>query len=152
MSQPYSINLSTSRSTHPQPSSLLLLHLPSSCTPAHLPAFSFQLTIDSTCPTLLLEIHTLKTHTLSHTLIKQQFSGCLFSRYTSKIKSPAGENWGRGKSETLKQLNYKNNAARLIGFPSKFALRYGMNLRGEKWGERLEDSKRTKGCFSVLAS
>jgi len=30
------------------------------------------------------------------------------------------------------QANYKNNAAGLIGFSSKFAVQCGMNLNGEK--------------------
>lgn len=43
-------------------------------------------------------------NTHSYTLIKQQLSGSLFSRYTSKIKSPAGENWG-GREKGRRQRN-----------------------------------------------
>ena len=89
-------------------------------------------------------------HMSTHTLIKQQFSGALFSTYTSKIKSPAGENWERERERESRvrqrdQLNYKNNAAGLIGFSSKFVLQCGMNLNGEKCEKRLEDLWKTKG-------
>lgn len=125
MSQPDSINLTTSHSANPQPSFLLLLHLLPH--PPHSVASKVQM-------------HTL-THT-HNTLIKQQFSGSLFSRYTSKIKSPAGENLGEGRERKKKekngarqrdQLNYKNNAGWINWlFFSRVEPQCGMNLNGEE--------------------
>lgn len=76
------------------------------------------------------------THKHTHacaTLIKQQFSGSLFSRYTAKIRSPAGENWGgKDKKKTAKSQteirNYLNNAATVIAFPWKVRARRRMDL------------------------
>lgn len=151
MSQPYSINLSTSHSNHPHPSfTCLPSPLPFSLVSPYLRRGNARHIHADSHVQPKVHMHTLK-HT--HTLIKQQFSGSLFSRYTSKIKSPAGENWGKREREKNRvrqrdQLNYKNNAAGLIGFSSKFVLQCGMNLNGEKWEKRLVDlRKETKGRF-----
>lgn len=91
------------------------------------------------------------------TLIKQQFSGSLFSRYTSKIKSPAGENWGGGGgggerkekkekwSETERSVELQKQYGRInwLSFESQTPVR-----NESKWSERRETgSVESKGCF-----
>lgn len=172
MSRPYSINLSTSQSARPHPSSFLLLHLPSiphSCLPP-LPSSVPPLSLFTPCqwrthgkggihrddmPVECTDTHShAHRNTHSYTLIKQQLSGSLFSRYTSKIKSPAGENWGgrekgrRQKNKTVwdREISWITKAMQLdwLAFLPKF-LQCGMNLNGEKWEKRAGGFAETEG-------
>lgn len=154
MSQPYSISLSTSRSTHPQPSFLLLLHLPSSHTPHRRDLWENKAYAQAAVLTRLPKI---QLHALTRALIPWLNSSSLALSFpgTPQRSSPqlerTGERERKGRGENRvrqrDQLNYKNNAGGLIGFASKFVLQCGMNLNGEKWEERLEDLWKPKVVF-----
>lgn len=141
MSRPCSINMSLPLIL-PPPSSLIL----SPGSPAFIPLFISFLPLsrstlqpkdirmrNQACTYAHMPAENTDAQTQTYTLIKQQFSGCLFSRYTSKIKSPAGENWGEKKKKKMRwwdQPNYKNNA---VGLIAKSLLQCGRNVNGEKW-------------------
>lgn len=142
MSQPDSINLTTSHSANPQPSFLLLLHLLPH--PPHSVASKVQM-------------HTL-THTHTIPWLNSSSLALSFPGTPRRSSPPLERTWGRGEKGKKKngarqrdQLNYKNNAGWINWlFFSRVEPQCGMNLNGEEWEKHLRGFVETRGCFSEV--